>query len=157
LRISLGWTILVAPLIGWALYELYRIRRRRLLIRKNLGKTPPYSWPIRSDQPSPAVYEGPELAALTQLMLRRSPAESERLDIEATVAASIAALGFPAFRYRKDTRIPEYLVLIDRTGFRDHQACLFDSLTSALREQGLFVTEWFYEGDPRICWDRAGE
>lgn len=94
---------------------------------------------------------------MARLLHRRHQAESERLDVVATVQASIAALGFPTLRFRKDSRLPEYLFLIDRASLRDHQAHLYEHLAGMLREQGLFVGLYFYEGDPRVCWTGAGD
>ena len=140
LRFALGWTALIGPLVFWLLYELYRLRRKQFLIRKRHGKAPPYSWPIQSEERNPSIYDAQQLAGVSQLLHRRHEAESERLDVEGTILSSIASLGFPVFQYRKDTRLPEYLFLIDRRNFRDHQACLFDNLAGVLQEQGLFVS-----------------
>ena len=155
-RIALGWTALLGPLIIWLAYEFYRLRRRRFLIRKAQGKTPPYSWPIRTEL-APDIYAPEDLAAVSRLLHRRYQGEAERLDVPGTVEASIAAMGFPTLRYRKDSRLPEYLFLIDRASFRDHQAYLYEHLAATLREQGLYVSTFFYEGDPRVCWNSAGD
>ncbi|HYL77848.1 MAG TPA: caspase family protein [Bryobacteraceae bacterium] len=155
-RIVLGWTAVMGPLLSWLFYEVYRFRRRRLLIRKAQGKVPPYSWPIRTELP-PDIYPPHDLAVVSRLLHRRYQGEAERLDVAATVDASIAALGFPTFRYRKDSRLPEYLFLIDRAGFRDHQARLYEHLAAVLHGQGLYVSVYFYEGDPRVCWNTTAE
>ena len=128
-----------------------------LFIRKSLDKAPPYSWPVRADA-TPEIYEPSQLASVNRLLHRRYQGESQRLDVMATVAASIASLGFPTFRYRRDSQLPEYLFLIDRAGFRDHQSHLYEHLATMLRAQGLYVTTWFFDGDPRVCWsaDRDG-
>jgi hypothetical protein len=155
-RIALGWAAVMGPVLFWLFYEVYRYRRRRLLIRKAQGKVPPYSWPIRTDL-APEIYPPQDLAAVSRLLHRRYQGETERLDVAATVQASITALGFPTFRYRKDSRLPEYLFLIDRAGFRDHQARLHEHLAAMLNGQGLYVSVYFYEGDPRICWNSTGD
>src|SRR5205085_4813224 len=78
-------------------------------------------------------------------------------DIDATVAATIAGLGYTNLRYKPDSKPPEYLVPIDRRSFRDHQARLFDEMAKALEREGLFIARYFYEGDPRACRNEAGE
>ena len=155
-RAALGWTAVLGPLMFWLAAELYRFRKRRLLIRSARGKVPPYSWPVRTDFVA-EIYEPQEIATVCRLLHRRSLGDSERLDVAATVAASIATLGFPTFRYRRDSRLPEYLFLIDRASYRDHQARFHEHLAETLRRQGLFVTSYFYEGDPRVCWNLAGD
>jgi TonB family protein len=152
---TLQWIVVLVPILLWLSYEVYRFRRRSLLIRKAQGKTPPYSWPIRTDF-APDIYDPHDLAMVSRALHRRYQGESGRLDVAQTVEASVAALGFPTFRYRKDSRLPEYLFLIDRASFRDHQAHLYEHLASVLRGQGLYVSAYFYEGDPRVCWSSSG-
>jgi hypothetical protein len=53
--------------------------------------------------------------------------------------------------------LPEYLFLIDRASFRDHQSLLHEHLAIMLRGQGLYVSTYFYEGDPRVCWSSSGD
>jgi hypothetical protein len=150
-RTELGWLAVGGPIAAWLAWELHRSRRRRLLIRKSQDKSPPYSWPVRADA-TPEIYEPSRLASVSRLLHRRYQGESERLDVMATVAASIASFGFPTFRYRRDSQLPDYLFLIDRAGFRDHQSRLYEHLATMLRAQGLYVTTWFFDGDPRVCW-----
>jgi hypothetical protein len=139
-----------------AVWELYRFRKRRMFIRKARGKVPPYSWPVRADV-APEIYDPQDLAVVSRLLHRRYQGESARLDVAGTVEASIEALGFPTFRYRRDSRLPEYLFLIDRASFRDHQSLLHEHLATMLRGQGLYVSTYFYEGDPRVCWSSSGD
>ena len=155
-RTELRWVVVAVPLALSLAWELYRYRRRELLIRKSLDKAPPYSWPVRTDA-VPEIYQPSELAAVSRLLHRRYQGESERLDVIGTIAASIASLGFPTFRYRRDSRLPEYLFLIDRAGFRDHQSRLYEHLATVLRGQGLYVSTWFFDGDPRVCWSAEGD
>ena len=155
-RIALGWTAVVGPLVVFFVSELYRLRRRRLVIRQARGKVPPYKWPIRAATAA-SVYESGDIARVGRVLQRRYLAGSARLNVAATVEASVAALGWPVLRYRVDSRLPEYLFLIDRVNLRDHQAAMYGSLSADLRAQGLYVDCWFYEDDPRICRNAAGD
>jgi tetratricopeptide (TPR) repeat protein len=154
-RINLGSIAVMVPLVLWVALEVYRLRRR-ILIRKGQGRTPPYSWPVRAGLP-PDIYAPQDLASVSRLLHRRYQGETETLDVGGTVEASVAAMGFPTLRYRKDSRLPEYLFLIDRVSFRDHQAHLHEHLAARLRQEGLYVSAFFYEGDPRICWNSTGD
>jgi hypothetical protein len=155
-RIAIGFTAVLGPLFLWLSWEIYRFRKRRLLIRKARGKVPPYSWPVCAEV-APEIYDPQELTAVSRLLHRRYQGESEMLDVGGTVAASIEALGFPTFRYRRDSRLPEYLFLIDRASFRDHQSLLHEHLATMLRRQGLYVNTYFYECDPRVCWSSSSD
>src|SRR5260370_11578411 len=85
-------------------------------------------------------------------MHSRQAAESSHLDLRRTVQATTGSLGYPFLQYQPDTRFSEYLVLIDRVSAHDHQAALFTQLADALHGQGLYVKQYFFDGDPGICW-----
>ncbi|HKR01225.1 MAG TPA: hypothetical protein VJT09_11160 [Pyrinomonadaceae bacterium] len=139
----------------WGGYELSRyIRRRRILARQH-DKSPPDSWPL-SVETRPEVYATAEFYAVARRLRRRQVGEFHRLDVKATVAATVKAFGYLTLREKPDSKPPEYLLLIDRAGARDHQAYLFGELAAALKRENIFLLRFFYDGDPRTCYDGAG-
>ena len=144
------WALTMAPLLLYLLYELRRLSRRRYVLQKQKGRKGPYSWPVRV-QSKPRVYHSAQFYAAARRLQRRQRGESLSLDVDGSVEATIDSFGFPILKYKSDSRLPEYLILIDRTSFRDHQAHLFEALGRALQEEGLFVTPLFFDGDPRVC------
>jgi TonB family protein len=155
-RIGIHIAIILSPLILFLLYEWYRFTRRKLLLQKQQARKPPLIWPIRVDAPAAGLYDSEQFLTAARLLRRRQTDEHRRLDVEATVAATVEHQGFPDFRYKSDSRVPEYLVLIDRASYRDHQARLFDEMTQALERESVFVSRYFYDGDPRVCRDESG-
>lgn len=149
-------SLIFAPLILCLFYEWHKLNRRRLILERQRGRRPPFVWPLKVEARAPRLYDPIQLHAVARLMRRRQVGEFHRLDIEATVVATIAAYGYPSFRYKLDSRPPEYLVLIDRGSFRDHQTRLFDELAKALEREGLFIARYFYDGDPRVCRNEIG-
>ncbi|HVT16884.1 MAG TPA: DUF485 domain-containing protein [Thermoanaerobaculia bacterium] len=87
---------------------------------------------------------------------RRRVSDAQRLDIPQSIAATIEAGGFPCLCSKPDSELPEYLALIERASFRDHQALLFDRLAKTLEAEGLFLVSYFYDRDPRVCQPRDG-
>ena len=149
--------LLIAPVVFFLFYEWYRYNRRRLALQRQRGKKPPYVWPIRVEAAAPRFYDSEDFYTAARLMRRRQVGEFHRLDVNATIAATIESLGYPRFRYRPDSKPPEYLVLINRASFRDHQAQLFGELSRALEQEGLFIARYIYDGDPRICCNETGD
>ena len=148
---------IVSPLLLFLIYEWYRFNNRKLMLEKQRGKKPPFVWPLKVEAPPSRLYEPDQLYRAARLMRRRQIAEFSRLDVGATVAATIASLGYPNLKYRLDRKPPEYLALIDRASSRDHQAGLFSELASALDREGLFIDRYFYDGDPRVCRNATGD
>jgi len=145
--------VIVVPLLLFLFYEWYRLIRRRLVLQRKRGKRPPFSWPIHPESSPSAIYDSAEFYGAARRLQRRQVGGSYHLDIEASVQATVDSLGFPRLQYKPDRKLPEYLVLVDRASFRDHQANLFHDLIRALRDEGLYVSLFFFEGDPRVAWD----
>jgi WD40 repeat protein len=143
------------PLLCFLIYELIRYRRRKLILERARGRKPPRTWPIAVPSPELKDYRSERFYRAARGLRRRQVGEFHRLDVARTIAATIEARGYPNFRYRPDSRVPEYLILIDRASWRDHHAALFDALARAMEREGLFVQRYFYDGDPRICTDDA--
>jgi hypothetical protein len=144
------------PLLLYLSAEAIVHLRRKLVLGRHPPRVPPAVWPLRVESAPPRLYDSEEFRDAARMMRRRQVGEHNRLDIHATVRATVAALGYPAFRYSPDSKVPEYLALIDRASFRDQQARLFDQMARALEREGLFVTRLFYDGDPRVCCDEGG-
>lgn len=143
---------LFGPILFLIAYEFHRSRQRRFVLHKEAGRRPRHSWPIRVAGRAVSVYNSPEFSISARRLHLRQVSNSYRFDADASIKATAGALGFPLLRYRPDTHASEYLVLIDRASAHDHQAALFAELVTALREHGLYVEEYFFDEDPRICW-----
>jgi Flp pilus assembly protein TadD len=89
-------------------------------------------------------------------MRQRQIGEGGRLDVEATIGASIQSAGYPTLQYKSETRPPEYLILVDLASPRDHEGLWFNLLAQRLQDEGVYVARYFYNHDPRMCWSADG-
>ncbi len=145
--------VVALVLIGFSLVEWRRWRQRELLIERARNRKPPFSWPVRVRAPKIREFHSQPVYDAARAMRRRQAADTEHLDLLGTLQATIRGGGLPRLVYRRGSRVPEYLVLIDCASPRDHQAAFFDQLAAALEREGVFIARYFYRGDPRICWD----
>jgi len=148
---------IVTPIVALLLYGWYRFNRRKLVLQRQRSKRPPFTWPVLVDAPLPGFQDVEQFYNAARLMRRRQVDTFHRLDIDATVAATIDSLGYPSFCYRPDSRPSEYLALIDRQSPHDHQSRLFEELTRVLEREEVFVERYFYNEDPRVCVGESGE
>lgn len=148
---ALRWIAIVAPFVVFVVAEIVQRRRRKLILRHARARRPPFAWSIRAPSVVNPYALSSELREATLVLREREPSEVEQLALEPSIAATIAARGFPTLRYAKVTRPAEYLFLIERASFRDHQTRLFSDLAARLRREGVHVDSYAYDGDARIC------
>jgi rhamnose transport system substrate-binding protein len=155
-RNALHWAAVLIPCLCFLTWETIRRWRRNPVLERRRALGPPFSWQLEVQAPPVSDYSSPRLSGVARKLRRRQFSEIQRLDIALTVASTMQALGYPRFRFRPDTRFPEYLVLIERASPGDHQAALFDQLARVLEQEHLFINRFFFESDPRVCWSDSG-
>ncbi len=141
--------VALLPLLLFLLYELFRRLRQRQR-RRQLNEREQPGIPISFKTSLAEVYDADSIARVARLFRTRQRSGTLQLDIGASIAATVKALGFFTLREKATSQPPEYLVLIDRAAFRDHQARLFYELARKLYGESVFLTCYFFEGDPRV-------
>lgn len=145
--IFLALIVLILALGKW-------LNRRKQLIFKDLkgNSKAPYSWGIQFDNGDKIIFNDIFYSVSNQLR-KRSENEIIRFDVPKTVNATIKQGGRVSFQYRKQTQSNEYLLLIDMPSAANHQAQLFNFLSTALAENEVLIERFFYNGDVRLCWN----
>ncbi len=77
---------------------------------------------------------------------------SHHLNLKATVRQTIQAAGWFTPVAKTLKQLPEYLMLIDRASFKDHQARRIEVLFTKLLAEGVFVERYYFNVDPRRCY-----
>jgi formylglycine-generating enzyme required for sulfatase activity/N-acetylmuramoyl-L-alanine amidase len=132
---------------------LYRASLRKQLIADVDKKdSPPYAYHIHL----PGV-EKISLGSMYGYMLnrlrQRTGSEALKLDVPRTIDATIHNAGMADFQFKRQTRPPEYLLLIDQQSKRNHRARLFDYIFRSFRANEVLMERFYYDGDPRICYN----
>ena len=88
---------------------------------------------------------------IAQRFRQRVPVPSHRLAIVPTITKTLRNGGWfaPVYGYRQE--LPEYLLLIDRSSFQDHQARLINEMVKRLEEQAVLITGFYFDSSPQLC------
>lgn len=142
---------LLLILIGPFSWFLYRRRKRNYLIGKEPNTNPPFVWNISLDKTFHFhnIIEWNKTA--TQLR-KREDGEKNKLDIQETLRQTIEQGGFINFQYKAEQRPVEYLFLIDRASFKDHQAIFYQLMAEKLSKEDIYIEIYFYNHHFRYFW-----
>ncbi|MEN8443961.1 MAG: hypothetical protein ABG776_02990, partial [Cyanobacteria bacterium J06555_13] len=126
--------------------------RARLFLNRRESKQSPNLQKILMQGLKAAVFPPNLIFKTAQQLRQRTRQQANTLDINLTIQASLKKGGWftPVYGYRQV--IPEYLFLIDRASYADHQAKFIEDLTQQLQQNGVYITLYFFDGDAQICY-----
>jgi hypothetical protein len=151
------WSLLALLLIGYVLFEIYKLSKRKLFLEREKRKQAPYSYQWNIQQPTGFKLFTTKTFYETGKHLReRQLVDSQQLNIKQTIQETVRSGGFPKLIFSSTTKQPEYLILIEQQTDADHQTQLFHQLIKELQQLDLHLEVFYYEDDPRICY-RPGE
>ncbi|MEM9986043.1 MAG: hypothetical protein AAF804_13205, partial [Bacteroidota bacterium] len=153
-RYSLIIRVLLAVfIISFALFIWVRDEaRRQLFLLEDRQRQPPLFWEVKGNRRKPNLYHQEAFFQAARYLRQREEFPSSEVDVEGTVIKTTQAAGFPQLAYEIHSRPPEYLVLIEQKGSQDLLAKLYDQLYEELALQDLYLERYFFERDPRVCW-----
>jgi formylglycine-generating enzyme required for sulfatase activity len=82
---------------------------------------------------------------------RRMEVPSEELDVAKTVEQTARQCGWFTPAYGRRQVVPEYIALIDRVSYEDHQARYCEEMVEELKRHEVLIRTYYFDGDPRIC------
>lgn len=152
LKKTLAWLLLAAALVIIPLfYLIFRRRKRDFMIQKDQSLSPPYIWQIDINNKF-NVYDSIVWNKITTVLRKREDGERDILDIPATLQNTIAAGGFIDFQYKAGQHPVDYLFLIDRASFKDHQAVFYHNLAEKLQKEDIYIDVYFHNHNFLFFW-----
>ncbi|MCP4695491.1 MAG: hypothetical protein GY862_01385, partial [Gammaproteobacteria bacterium] len=148
-----GLLLFLCALFGWHLW--WRYQTRRFLARKTVSDQPEIKR-LFLEGISEGLFQSPGLSHTAQQLRKHAQVEADFLDVEATLEQTVRCGGWLMPVTGTLKRMPEYLVLIDRIAFKDHQARLIDVLINRLAAEGVAVARYYFNADPRRCYPEQG-
>ncbi|MGD1717049.1 hypothetical protein [Dapis sp. BLCC M172] len=94
---------------------------------------------------------------IAQGFRRRIRVPSNELDVDKTVEKTVRGGGWFAPVYGYHQILPEYLVLIDRANYGDHQARFVKEMIAQLSHNEVLIAGYYFDGDPRVCFPMTGK
>jgi hypothetical protein len=140
--------LLVAALLGWRLWWVYRARL--FLARRTTSETPDLVH-VAVKTARGELFRDFHFARMAQRLRQRRTIASDRLDVPATIRSTVRRGGWLTLVPGKSRVVPEYLVLVDRASHDDHQARFFAEVIAGLAQAEVIVVRYDFDGDPRIC------
>ena len=146
------WFTLLSPLLVLLLWQLWWRYRAQLFLARRSTTAQPDIKKLFVKETDDKFFQLESLAHTAQKLRQHISVPANLLDIAATVEKTIQAGGwFTPVTGTIKTR-PEYLALIDKTTFNDHQTQLINSLINKLVDDDVLVTRYYFDTVPRRCY-----
>ncbi len=149
------WFILLSPVLFFLLWQLWWQHRARLFLTRQSTTLAPDIKQLFVETIDDNLFQSMSLSRTAQQLRRHIPLAIQQLNITATIDKTIQAGGWFTPVMGTIPASPEYLVLVDRTTFKDHQTQLMNSLINRLIQQDVFITHYYFDTDPRRCYPPA--
>lgn len=140
--------LIVGLLLRWLSYRKLSEERKQ---KFTPGKEGPFKIPL----PSQDHYLSKDLALyeLARGMRQREESERQRLDLPASIRATLRGGGMPLLKYSTTSKASEYLVLIEQHLPESHLTKLYDRTLQQLLGEDVLLRQYHYDSDPRTCWN----
>ncbi len=150
------WCVVAGGFLVW-LWQRLRRWNAAVFLERKLGTTASEITEVHLPTQPATAFASIRLSTLARDFRRRERIGVDRLDVNATIKASIQKGGF--FTPVKGTRlrVPEYLVLIDREDAGDHLAAIIGEAIHRLRDAEVFLRVYYFGEDPRLCYPARDE
>ncbi|MEK8015483.1 MAG: hypothetical protein VSS75_001360, partial [Candidatus Parabeggiatoa sp.] len=148
---------LISPLLVLLLWQLWWRYRAQLFLARQTTTTRPDIRQLFLKPTEDKFFQSLSLAHTAQQLRQHISMPANVLNIAATVEKTTQAGGwFTPITGTIKTR-PEYLALIDRTTFNDHQTQLVNSLINQLVADDVSVTRYYFDTVPRRCYPEQSQ
>ncbi|HYW18491.1 MAG TPA: PhnD/SsuA/transferrin family substrate-binding protein [Nodularia sp. (in: cyanobacteria)] len=140
--------LIVVIFLVWQLWWLWRAN---LFLQRHSTTQKPELQTISITGFEENLFPSLVLLKIARSLRYRIRVPSHEIDVNKTLDATLKQGGWLTPVYRNYQVIPEYLFLVNRTSYRDHQAKFIEEIIKGLKQEGVFITIYFFDDDPQIC------
>ena len=143
--------IILLPLLCWVIWQVIAWRLREAWLNRLPSRNLPRLEKLSVEGAKNILFSSAREQRLIIEMRRPRPIVLSDLDLPATIRETSRRCGLftPAFSKRR--AVPEYLLLIDRTGYSDLQSGIANEMLRQFRHNGLYVDPYYFDRDARLC------
>ena len=150
------WIAGLVPLTLLVWWLANSLARRKAFLRRRPPQMPPLQVDLISEVAQKVVYPADVFRRIAQRLQTRTPRATQRIDVEATVAATVASGGLAVEPVPETVRrTPEYLVLIERHAAGDQIALRHRELIRRL-EFLIPFSVYYYRLEPSLLEPERG-
>ncbi|MEL4895853.1 hypothetical protein [Crocosphaera sp. Alani8] len=144
-------TLLFLPFLFLIIWRIWWWWRARLYLKRRATKQQPEIQRVSISGFEEELFPTVLFLRIAQGFRQRIRVPSIELNIQKTIEKTLRNGGWftPVYGYRQVR--PEYLVLIDRASYGDHQGRFFQEMINRLRDNEVFITGYYFDGEPRVC------
>jgi len=135
---------ILASALGYWLWRRRRIRQ----IKANFSPEPDKAVPIALRRDETRLFTSQAIRTGLRRLRRHRSQPGGRLDVRASIAATIRAGGQPQARFRGRWLMPEYLLLAEREAPRDHLAMAGSALAQRIAQENVAIGHYEFLGRP---------
>ncbi len=163
-KLSWEWLLLLGALallllrfVTFLIWRLWRFLAARQYLKRRATRRQPEIQRVSMSGFYEELFPNVLFLRIAQGFRRRIWVPSNELDVGGTVEKTVRSGGrfTPVYRYRQV--LPEYLVLVDRANYGDHQARFVQEMIDRLTQNEVFITGYYFDGDPRVCFPMRGK
>jgi len=148
---------LLTPGITFLVWRLWWSWRARLFLQRHGTTKQPELHKIAFRDFEQNLFPTIIFIHAAQSLRHRIRIPSHELDVGKTIDATFRQGGWLTPVYGIRQVLPEYLFLINRASYRDHQAKFIEEMIERLKHNGVFIISYFFDDDPRICFPSDGK
>jgi hypothetical protein len=150
-RTPLPWLVILIAIIT-ATAALADVIRDSVLWwqrRRTRGSVRPFRWPLQRDQGG-LLLDDSRSRRTAALLAGRIPAGDVRLDLIASIRATIRNGGFATPTLKSAPIVPEYIAFIERASTSDIRGTYYERVVDSMARRGVTISKVFNDGDPSI-------
>jgi formylglycine-generating enzyme required for sulfatase activity len=143
--------LLIVYVLIFVVWRLWWLWRANLFLQRHSTTQKPDLQTISITGFEENLFPSLVLLKIARSLRHRIRVPSREIDVNKTIDATLSRGGWLTPVYQTYQVLPEYLFLINRSSYRDHQAKFIEEIIEGLKQEGVFISIYFFDDDPRIC------